>query len=280
MELYYNKNIINFGDTLNPWIWERMIPDLNEIGSPDSLFIGIGTILNEEMNKDYPGRKKIVFSSGYGYGVLPRVDSLWKFVCVRGPLTAQRLNLPPDMAVTDGALLLKRAYHFTGSKTWDYSYMPHISMASTNGDVISRLCADIGVNYIDPRSDTEAVLSAICSSHVLLAEAMHGAIAAEAFEVPWIPIKNSNIVNDFKWQDWCLSLELKYDPAMLIPVWHPENPFGYVKNIIKKRLFVSQLNNIIRNRVPIQSQKKIVESKIQALEEKIHQMRCRHLCYD
>lgn len=273
MELYYNKEIINFGDTLNPWIWERLIPDLNNIGCPNSLFLGIGTIINEDLNKHYPNKKKIVFSSGYGYGVAPRVDSSWKFICVRGPLTAQRLNLPPELAITDGAVLLKKVFNFTGSKKWNYSYMPHISMALINGDLISRLCSDIGVNYIDPRSETEAVLSAICASQVLLAEAMHGAIAAEAFGIPWIPIKNSNIVNDFKWQDWCQSLGLEYDPVTLMPLWNPNNPVGHVKNFIKKKVFVSQMKDVIRNREPIQSQENIIESKIQALEEKIHQLR-------
>lgn len=33
--------------------------------------------------------KKIIFSSGFAYGKILKIDASYNFICVRGPLTAQ-----------------------------------------------------------------------------------------------------------------------------------------------------------------------------------------------
>ena len=89
--LYYFKGAKpNFGDELNPWLWPRLLPDLLD-DNDDELFLGIGTILNDGVPA--PPRK-IVFGSGFGYGLPPHVDSAkWNIYCVRGPLTANALGV-------------------------------------------------------------------------------------------------------------------------------------------------------------------------------------------
>ena len=68
---------------------------------------------------------------------------------------------------------------------------------------------------IDPRRPVEEVISDIKASKVLLAEAMHGAIVADALRVPWIPIRAHRRHHDFKWHDWCASMSIRYDPHKL-----------------------------------------------------------------
>ena len=70
------------------------------------------------------GPEKIIFGTGIGYGRLPAVDNRWKIYCVRGPLTAQALGLPPDMAVTDAAALAGTAMGTAANKAYPVSFHP------------------------------------------------------------------------------------------------------------------------------------------------------------
>src|SRR6266545_5861186 len=121
MKLYfYQDSAGNFGDDLNAWLWPRLIPDL--LGSDDGvLLVGIGTLLN---NRVPAASMKLVFGSGAGYGAKPRIDGSWKILCVRGPLTADALGLPPELAVTDSAALVNRLAPVV-AKRHAVSFMPH-----------------------------------------------------------------------------------------------------------------------------------------------------------
>ena len=63
MKLHYFKAPNgNFGDDLNPWIWNRLAPDLLD-GDPATLFVGIGTLLNDQLPS---ARHTVVFGTGAG----------------------------------------------------------------------------------------------------------------------------------------------------------------------------------------------------------------------
>jgi succinoglycan biosynthesis protein ExoV len=47
---------------------------------------------------------------------------------------------------------------------------------------------------------------------------MHGAIVADALRVPWVPIVTSPRILKLKWQDWCSSVNLPYQPDHLYPL--------------------------------------------------------------
>src|SRR5882762_4159193 len=119
MLLYYHKDPKgNFGDDLNPWLWDRLLPGFfrgdfphepklrNACPDGETLFIGIGTLLNRDRNIP-EGPRKIVFGSGSGYGPPPVIDASWDISCVRGPLTAEMLGLDKSLAVTDPAVLVR-----------------------------------------------------------------------------------------------------------------------------------------------------------------------------
>ena len=63
--------------------------------------------------------------------------------------------------------------------------------------------------------DYESVIRRIQQSEVIIAEAMHAAIVADALRVPWIPVKAYNGINDFKWNDWASSLDVPYNPIRI-----------------------------------------------------------------
>ncbi len=75
----------------------------------------------------------------------------------------------------------------------------------------------------------------MCRSKFVIAEAMHGAIVADALRIPWVPVKAYSHILDFKWQDWAESLALNYQPETLPEVWDVEQ-FRSREEIFKSNL--------------------------------------------
>jgi succinoglycan biosynthesis protein ExoV len=250
---YYKSEDGNFGDDLNLWLWPKFIENLHPRPVPqpadtpadhegDNLLIGIGTLLNEKIpNK----AQKYVLGAGAGYGPPPRIDARWTILCVRGPRTAEVLGLSSDKAVTDAAMLI-RFLGLTQEGGSGAAFMPHHDTAASAA--WDEICAIAGLRYIDPRSPVEEVLRAILSSDCLYTEAMHGAIVADALRVPWAAVKMSSRVNDFKWQDWCHSLELNFNPTLVPMIWPSSGPVSLVKRIVKTRLATGAIRRL-RHRV-------------------------------
>ena len=222
MKLYYYKDKVgNFGDDLNVWLWNRLLPDF--FNDDDSeIFIGIGTLLNSLLPRD---SLKIVFSSGVGYkDAPPPVDSSWKIYCVRGPLSARKLGIEDKYAITDGAALLNSIKLPEQNKIYDVSFIPH---HKSHRPKWGEFCNKIGINYVNPSESVDFVLSEIKKSNLVIAESMHGAIIADIFRVPWIPVKFHEHILNFKWQDWSQSLGLQYKPIKLPSILKPEYPYKY-----------------------------------------------------
>jgi hypothetical protein len=208
---YYRDPEGNFGDDLNAWLWPRLIPDLLD-DDAGTLFVGIGSILDRRIPQE---PQKVVFGTGVGYGLLPVLDERWHICCVRGPLTAKALGLPARLGVTDPAALVRAVRTAPASRAHRVSFIPHFRTprrAEAMGLDLGKLCASLGINYIDPRGEVEQVLAGIESSEMVLAEAMHGAIVADALRIPWAPVQLYDQILNLKWHDWCGSLGLQYTP--------------------------------------------------------------------
>jgi len=186
-------------------MWPVLLDD-----DPDTLFLGIGTLLGHRLP---PTARKIVFGSGAGYGPTPVPDDTWTIHCVRGPLTAQVMGLSPELAITDPAILLAVIPQPQARPATGISFMPHHD-SKRRGDWAA-VCALAGIRYIDPAGGVQATIDAIRASRLVIAEAMHAAIVADAFRVPWIPVVCYEHILAFKWEDWCLSLGLPYRPIRL-----------------------------------------------------------------
>jgi exopolysaccharide glucosyl ketal-pyruvate-transferase len=199
----------NFGDELNAWLWPKLLPAFFDADERE-LFLGIGSILFD----DYPSRaQKIVFGSGYGgYTPPPRIDDTWTFYFVRGPRTAQALGLDGSLALGDAAMLLRLIpdeLPLPSSLPSGVAYMPHWDSAASG--TWEQLAVRAGMRYIDPRWPVERVIAAIGACELLVSEAMHGAIVADALRIPWIPFL-PHPIHRFKWYDFAesLGLELRF----------------------------------------------------------------------
>jgi exopolysaccharide glucosyl ketal-pyruvate-transferase len=203
---YWRGAVPNFGDELNAWLWPKLLPGFFDLDERE-LFLGIGSILFH----DYPANaRKIVFGSGYGgYTPPPRIDANWTFYFVRGPRTAQVLGLNPRLAVGDAAVMLRLipdALPAPASPRFGTAYMPHWDSA-VSGEW-EQLAARAGMTYIDPRWPVDRVIAALRSCELLVSEAMHGAIVADALRIPWIPFL-PHPIHRFKWYDFAESLDLR-----------------------------------------------------------------------
>lgn len=219
MRLFYSRAPFgNFGDEMNEWLFPRLLPAAFD-DDTESLFVGIGSILSWPPQKE----RIAVFGLGFGHGPELAGERLafarkhWKFYCVRGPLTSAKIGLSPTLGVTDPAALGARIYR--GSKPSGASrpvLVPHWSTARKIREPLMAACAATSIDYVDPHWGVERVLGMIKNSSLVLAESLHGAIMADAFRVPWVPlVDRRKPVSLFKWQDWCGSLEMTYHPVAI-----------------------------------------------------------------
>jgi hypothetical protein len=203
----------NFGDELNEYLLPQIFGDHFFDEDPSTRFIGIGSVLYDRHPKNV---RKIVFSSGYGgYGNPAVLDESWDVSCVRGPRTARAVGLDASYAAGDGAILLNLFRDAAPVKKYKYSFIPHFESLMVGA--WPEVAARAGVHLIDPRSPVASVLADIQASEVIVTEAMHGAIVADALRVPWIALRPVQDSHRLKWFDWAESLGLELRPTSLWP---------------------------------------------------------------
>ncbi|MEJ1158832.1 polysaccharide pyruvyl transferase family protein [Prosthecomicrobium sp. N25] len=213
MKLYaFRGEFPNFGDELNRLLIPKVLPGLLD-ENEDQILLAIGSVLFN----DFPRRaRKVVFGSGYGrYTPPPDLDPTWDVHCVRGPLTAQALGLPPECVAADTAILANRHLRQPTGKRYRAGYIPH--WESLMRADWAKVCGMANVTFIDPRWPVERVLDMIQACEMVIAEAMHGAIVADALRTPWLAVLPFHRRHHFKWQDWALALDLNLVQHRLPP---------------------------------------------------------------
>ncbi len=194
----------NFGDELNTILWPALLPDFFD-SDPSARFLGIGSVLD---SRHEDARTKLVAGAGYGgYEPPARLDRSWVIHWVRGPRTARMMGLDARLGLGDPASLLPMIGTQAAPDRSGIGFMPHFE-SMTRGHWPAAADA-AGLTLIDPRADPGAILTAIGACRVLVSEALHGVIAADALRVPWIAVRPLAAEHRPKWLDWADSLDLR-----------------------------------------------------------------------
>lgn len=270
MKLYYWKGPDgikrNFGDELNKLIWPHYLPDVFD-NDPAEKFIGIGTLLN---NGIPPSQTNIVVGAGVGYGALPDMKGAWEIYCVRGPMSAKALKLDKSLAIIDPGVLVNRLLSgISLEKKWKYGYMPHWINSTP---VWKEVCDNAGWVYIDPLWEVDRVLKTLGQTECLVAEAMHGAIVADAMGIPWIAAIDEQNAHTlpFKWLDWCASINVKYVPVLITGVkelyqehYQKASAAEALKEVVKLfKKIEKRIKPVLSKRVHLEKQEKKLEDVI------------------
>ncbi|WP_254412299.1 polysaccharide pyruvyl transferase family protein [Dyadobacter diqingensis] len=238
--LYYKDKKGNFGDDLNPWLWPKLIEKEKEI---DKHFVGIGTVLfeNNSLFTGFKNEQKIVFGSGVrpSYSQLS-FDETWDIRFLRGPMSASFLD-GKYKYITDAAYALRQLPDFdkfqSTPKKHEISFIPYFqSLSYLNW---KQICADLNINYISPHAELgiDHILTEIASSKLIITEAMHGAIIADIFRIPWhrivfsTPHNEGGMVSEFKWNDWMQSVGLKNIDVSQVKLYRKPFLHNWIKSI-------------------------------------------------
>jgi succinoglycan biosynthesis protein ExoV len=271
MELFYYKSLKgNFGDDINPWLWPRIFPNFND-KNRESLLLGIGTILDSRIPQK-TGKVVVLGAGVRDPNNLPVVGNNWDIVGVRGPLSANVLKLEKEKVIGDPAYLLRRFYiPKSVEKKYAISYMSH--MSCENQTDWRSILKEIGINFISPNSSVEMVCNEILKSELVISEAMHGVIVADAFRIPWIPVKAQSRffeekVNSFKWTDWSRSIGLNIVPYELPVIWQEKSIIGLLKKKLKILLIRKEINEIAKKK-PFMSSSNNLDNVINKLDDAV-----------
>ena len=284
MRLYYYRDSRgNFGDDLNVWLWPQLLGKLVDTLNPylafnkasitdetETIFLGVGTLLNQHVPVQ---PRKVVLGAGVGYGAVPQVDEKWSIYAVRGPRSAHALGIDQRFAITDSGVLVRAVELPEKEKTYPISFFSY----HENAQFINwkTPCELAGIHHIDPSGDVLQVLDQVLRTEVLLTEAMHGAIVADALRVPWIPVKVFHRLSGFKWMDWCESLELHYQPHEL-PSVEPRKyrgVKGYARKLVRSLTVCNRLRRLVATVEPVLSKDRVIIDATERLLEQIENMK-------
>lgn len=204
--IYFKGRVPNFGDELNTYVWPKLLPEGFLDDDPSELFVGIGSIIGTQLPAQ---SRKFVMGSGYaGYMGLPDMhDGTWDVRFIRGPKTAEILNLPLDRVICDSAALLRSLTDLPAPAAGiDVAFMPHYE--SLDRADWTKVCQKAGLTLIDATAPIETVLAQIRGARIVVTEAMHGAIVADALRTPWIAARPIFYGHHMKWHDWAGALDI------------------------------------------------------------------------
>jgi hypothetical protein len=135
-----------------------------------------------------------------------------RFFGVRGPLTRDALNLPPDTVLGDPGLLaplfhVPREHAATMGRT---ICIPHIHEPKSHDELLRLSGAELILSpEIDASEDAlRDILDKIASAEFVLTGSLHGAIIACAYKRPFAFWDSGHVDIPFKWEDFAGSINI------------------------------------------------------------------------
>ena len=242
-----DKGIQNFGDFLSEYFLQHLFfvqPQTGEeiriVGSClDDMFVTVadpGTL--------HAGRPQVFWGCGLreAGGLSTERQDLVEILAVRGPLTRSELRLGNGVPIGDPGLLLPALYKTArlARPTSTALLIPHFHESRTDAELLALTGCDevLRPNIRNDLTAVEDFIDRVVRADFVLAGALHGAIAAAAYERKFAFWDSGSIDLPFKWNDFAASLNIPcvfhtlveaarahYDieiaPALRLPVLWP-----------------------------------------------------------
>lgn len=205
--------MVNFGDYLTELLYARLFDGPPKY--PQARIHLLGSVIAQDWFNQAAeqGYMQIVF---WGCGLRrprrlsPAALQRALLLGVRGPLSRDWLDLPPMTPLGDPALILPRVYtpRTDAAAAGRTICMPHFLDDTDEKTLLARTGSDLVLrpNIHANLADCERLIDSLSSARFVLAGALHGAIVAHAFGVPFAFFKARKIDVPFKWKDFAASI--------------------------------------------------------------------------
>ncbi len=227
----------NVGDLLAPIITSKLtgasvdglFKTLPEGYAGEPILAGLGSFLG--YYGDWPLH---VWGTGFEPGYMDRHARAycggrpgWRFFAVRGYLTRMVFHLDENVIVGDPAIVMPRIYEPKAHKTERVRYFLHC-----DNDEPPEIGVDVEI--CTTRMDPFRAIDLIAGSSFVFTEALHIAILAYAYGVPWAWSLNKHLRGLFKWFDWFSSIGVAarwFPPSALVQAtrWFDESHRGFLR---------------------------------------------------
>ena len=207
----------NWGDALSPVLCGLLsgLPVKQVLWHHQHRYLAIGSILGNSSSRAE------VWGSGFVWPDEKLAEPPQAVYAVRGPRTRARLlalgfNCPKIYG--DPALLFPRFFNPPVEKKYAVGIIPHFSDKGTGWMNRQRGNSDPQVRIIDVEGGIKPFVEAVKSCELIVSSSLHGLICADAYGVPSLWVKLSDILwgGSFKFCDYYESVG-RDTPAPVIP---------------------------------------------------------------
>lgn len=227
LKLYYSggkKNNYNFGDSLSPLVVSYLSSRKVIYSDLDNCdCVSIGSIIDKIIKKKWKRFLNFNFkpitilgTGSVGPDTYLRHNNL-NILSLRGPLTSNLFKNIDDLPLCDPGILISNLIK-KPIKKYTWGIIPHVS--EKNLSILKEMFNNNkNCIIIDPANNNPLETSTlIASCNFIISSSLHGLIAADSFNIPyvWMKISNRILGGGWKFNDYFLSMGLKQKEPLII----------------------------------------------------------------
>lgn len=209
LRAYWFNKVINFGDLLNPILFNfyGLTPIITPIGQSNA--VALGSLL-QDLPENYNG---YIVGSGL-ISDISRKFPYAKILALRGELTRSRIGAAQNTPLGDPGLLAPRLINGSYHKKFILGIIPHYVDKNDYRimSVLQRYQNDVII--IDVQKNPKNVIKLISQCSNIISSSLHGLITADSLGIPnsWIILSDKIIGNGFKYLDYASAINRKIYP--------------------------------------------------------------------
>jgi succinoglycan biosynthesis protein ExoV len=208
---------LDVGGLINDWLWPRLLPD-HCARDDGTLLLGTGGLIDAATADLATHRRVVVFGAGVrGRTSLPDMTRAeWDIRFVRGPESARALGLAPEGWLCDPAVLASKLHGGRGRERLMRAGSRRIGLIPgrhATPEAALTLADGAGLHLIDAHDHAESWLNSLIDCDAAICGDLIAAVIADAYGIPWRPLRSAYADDGFEWLDWSRSMGLTPCPV-------------------------------------------------------------------